>query len=138
MFVYRDDDGEPVLSDPQRQATVRTGDGTGQIEVQFDQPWVVDEPVFWLMIQGFPEHAGEDFNMESDQSSEPANRSWIADRGVAFMIPTEQNFMLRASALVLPGSAQAVPVLGIQGLVVLALLMAVVVLLRRRVDSRGR
>lgn len=138
VFLYRDVDGEPVLSDPQRQATVLTGDGTGQVEVRFDQPWVVDEPVFWLMIQGFPAHAGEDFNMETDQSSEPANRSWIADRGIAFMIPTEQNFMLRATAEVLPGSAQAVPALGVRGLAVLALLMVLGVLLRRRVDSRAR
>lgn len=136
VFVYRDLDGEPALDDPQRQATVMTGDGTGPVEVVFDEPWLVDEPVFWLMTQGFPEHAGEDFNMESDQDSEAAGRSWIADRGVAFMIPTEQNFMLRAAVEVLPGAAMAVPALGGRALLLLVALIAVVVLLRRRVDAR--
>ncbi|MBY6203943.1 hypothetical protein [Halomonas denitrificans] len=138
VYVYRDIDGEPDLGDPQRNATVITGDGTGQVEITFESPWIVDDPVFWIMVQGDPRHAGEDFNVESDQSLKPAGRSWIADRGVAFMIPTRQDFMLRATVEVLAGSAATVPALGVAGLLALA---AVVLLLglaaRRRLDARG-
>lgn len=139
VYVYRDIDGEPDLGDPQRNATVITGDGTGQVEVTFDSPWIVDGPVFWIMVQGDPRHAGEDFNVESDQSLKPAGRSWIADRGVAFMIPTRQDFMLRATVEVLPGSAAIIPTLGVAGLAVLAGLMLLAgFAARRRLDARGR
>jgi hypothetical protein len=124
VFVYRDVEGIPQLDDPIRRATVLTGDGSGQVEVTFEDPWPIADPVFWIMIQGDPIHAGEDFNMESDQSSEPANRSWIADRGTQFMVPTQQNFMLRASILRLPGNVQPVPALGGIGLLALVLMLA--------------
>ncbi len=137
VYVYRDIEGEPDLSDPQRNATVVTGDGTGQVEVTFATPWIVDDPVFWIMVQGDPVHAGEDFNVESDQSLKPAGRSWIADRGVAFMIPTRQDFMLRATVEVLPGSAAIIPTLGLPGLAVLATVLLLLGLgARRRLDAR--
>jgi len=139
VFVYRDVDGIPQLDDPVRRATVSTGDGTGQVVVEFAAAWMIDEPVFWIMTRGDPIHAGEDFNMESDQSSEPAERSWIADRGVEFMVPTQQNFMIRASVLQLPGNVTPVPAIGGVGLVLLILLMlGIAIRARRRVDARSR
>ncbi|NKI34255.1 hypothetical protein HFP89_03660 [Wenzhouxiangella sp. XN79A] len=138
VFVYRDVDGIPQLGDPIRRATVSTGDGTGQVVVEFDAPWMIDEPVFWIMTQGDPIHAGEDFNMESDQSSKAAGRSWIADRGIEFMVPTEQNFMIRASVLRLPGNVTPVPALGVPGIALLIVLMlGLAVRARRRVDARS-
>ncbi len=97
VFVFRDLDGVPDLDHPQRQATVITGDGGGRFEVEFESAWRLDEPVFWLLVRGDPLHEGEDFNVETDQSSKPSGRSWLADRGIPFMVQTEQNLMLRAT-----------------------------------------
>ena len=139
VFVYRDVEGIPQLDDPIRRATVSTGDGTGPVVVEFETAWMIDEPVFWIMTRGDPIHAGEDFNMESDQSSESADRSWIADRGVEFMVPTQQNFMIRASVLRLPGDVTPVPALGAAGLALLIVLMlGAVIGARCRVDARSR
>jgi hypothetical protein len=139
VFVYRDVDGIPQLDDPIRRATVSTGDGAGQVVVEFESAWMIDDPVFWIMTRGDPIHAGEDFNMESDQSSEPADRSWIADRGVEFMVPTQQNFMIRASVLRLPGDVTPVPAMGGLGLALLiVLLLGVAIRSRHRVDARSR
>lgn len=125
VFVYRDLAGVPDLDNPQRRATILTGDGTGQVEVTFDEPWPIDEPVFWIMVQGDPIHAGEDFNVESDQSSEPAARSWLADRGIPFMIQTEQNLMIRATIAGLDSEIVNVPTLGGFALAILAVLTVV-------------
>lgn len=142
VFVYRDLAGVPDLDNPQRRATILTGDGTGQVEVSFDEPWLIDEPVFWIMVQGDPIHAGEDFNVESDQSSEPAGRSWLADRGIPFMIETEQNLMIRASVVGIDSAAVNVPAAGSIGLGLLALLAmglgAAQLTRTRTLDARGQ
>ncbi|MFN2332904.1 MAG: hypothetical protein ABR550_00570 [Wenzhouxiangellaceae bacterium] len=123
VFVYRDLGGIPDLDNPQRQATISTGDGRGAFEVVFDHAWPIAEPVFWIMARGDPMHAGEDFNIESDQSAEPAGKSWLADRGVPFMIQTGQNLMIRATIRPARSAAAAVPVLSPAVLVVLAILL---------------
>lgn len=96
VFVYRDTGGEPDLDSPVRVATMITGDGTGAYEVAFDEPWVINEPEFWIMTRGDLVFDGEDFNVEADQDSEPAGKSWITDRGLSFIYQTEQNLMFRA------------------------------------------
>lgn len=109
VFVYRDAGGLPDLDNPVRSATMITGDGTGAYEVSFDEPWVVDEPVFWIMTRGDPEFDGEDFNVESDLDSEPAGKSWITDRGLDFIYQTEQNLMFRAEVETSGVQPEAVP-----------------------------
>jgi len=103
-----------------------TGDGTGFFETDFDQPWRLDEPVFWLLVRGDPIHDGEDFNVETDQSSEPSGRSWLTDRGIPFMIQTEQNLMLRANIRAVEAAAEPVPSLH-RGLTLLLILVMLVV-----------
>lgn len=114
VFVYRDNEGLPDIDNPQRRATMLTGDGTGAFELDFEAPWQVDEPVFWIMVRGDPIHAGEDFNVESDQSSEPTGNSWLTDLGLGFIFQTEQNLMIRANVRHLPVAAppRPVPTLG--------------------------
>lgn len=126
VFVFRDLDGVPDLDNPQRRATMLTGDGTGFFETDFDQPWRLDEPVFWLLVRGDPIHDGEDFNVETDQSSEPSGRSWLTDRGIPFMIQTEQNLMLRANIRAVEAAAEPVPFLH-RGLTLLLILVMLVV-----------
>jgi len=128
VFVYRDADGLPAIDAPQRRATVLTGDGTGAFEVTFDEPWRIDEPVFWIMVRGDPVNAGEDFNVETDLSSEQAGKSWLTDRGLDFIFQTEQNFMIRANIgpAPAPPPAEPVPALGAAWAVLLALLLIVV------------
>lgn len=123
VFVYRDNEGLPDIDNPQRRATMLTGDGTGAFELGFDTPWRIDEPVFWIMVRGDPVHAGEDFNVESDQSSEPTGNSWLTDRGLDFIFQTGQNLMIRANVRQLPEAAPArpVPVTGAIGLILLGL-----------------
>ncbi|MGB0514724.1 MAG: hypothetical protein ACPGJE_07785, partial [Wenzhouxiangellaceae bacterium] len=72
--------------------------------------------------------AGEDFNVETDLSSEPAGKSWLTDRGLDFIFQTEQNFMIRANvaALPVPPPAAPVPGLGTAPAVLLALLLIAV------------
>ena len=142
VFVYRDLGGIPDLDNPQRQATISTGDGRGAFEVVFDRAWPIAEPVFWIMARGDPMHAGEDFNIESDQSSEPAGKSWLADRGVPFMIQTGQNLMIRAKIRPTRSAAAAVPVLSPATLVVLAMLLllpaGLLLAVRPALDERRR
>ncbi|GAB4179213.1 MAG: hypothetical protein Kow0020_15320 [Wenzhouxiangellaceae bacterium] len=141
VYVYPDRYGLPDLDHPQREATMWTGDGTGRFELDFQQPWTIDAPVFWIMVRGAPQHAGEDFNVETDQSSEPAGKSWITDRGLDWIYQTEQNLMIRAKIgeRSLPAPAQAVPVLGRPALFGLVMLLLTVTLLRRdRPDARRR
>lgn len=140
VFVYRDNDGLPDIDNPQRHGTMLTGDGTGAFELDFDTPWRIDEPEFWIMVRGDPVHAGEDFNVESDQSSEPTGNSWLTDRGLGFIFQTEQNVMIRASIRRLPevSPPRPVPTLGTGTLVLfgLALLLAAIRRARRlRPDS---
>lgn len=133
VFVFPDNGGLPDVDQPLRQATMWTGDGGGAFEADFGAPLRLNSPVFWLMVRGDPQHAGQDFNLETDQSSEPAGRSWITDRGLPFIFLTEQNLMLRA--VVQPaGSAEAVvvPALGPGGLLLLACLLAAVAAARLR------
>lgn len=109
VFVYRDAGGVPDLDNPVRSATMITGDGTGFYAVTFDQPWVLDDPVFWIMTRGDPVFDGEDFNVEADQDSEPAGKSWITDRGLDFIYQTEQNLMFRAEVETSGVQPEAVP-----------------------------
>ncbi|MDX1625829.1 MAG: hypothetical protein R3323_04900, partial [Wenzhouxiangellaceae bacterium] len=141
VFVYRDDDGVPALDDPQRSGTVITGDGTGAYEIDFDAPWRIEEPVFWILVQGDPSTAGEDFNVETDQSSEPAGRSYLTDLGLEFMFQTEQNWMIRANIRAAGPSGRAVPVLSGAGLAALVVVLLAAGMLaagrRRAVDGPG-
>ena len=123
VFVYRDSDGLPDIGNPQRRATMITGDGAGAFELDFETPWRIDEPVFWIMVRGDPIHAGEDFNVESDQSSEPTGNSWLTDLGLGFIFQTEQNLMIRANVRSLPEGAppRPVPTLGVGALMLLGL-----------------
>ncbi len=138
VFVYRDNEGLPDIDNPQREATVLTGDGLGAFVVDFDQAWRLDEPVFWIMVRGDPVNAGEDFNVETDQSSEPSGNSWLTDRGLDFIFQTEQNLMIRATvaALPLPPAPEPVPILGPGGLfVLLGALLALALVAVRRLDA---
>jgi len=123
VFVYRDTEGLPDIDNPQRRATMLTGDGTGAFELDFETHWRIDEPVFWIMVRGDPIHAGEDFNVETDQSSEPTGNSWLTDRGLGFIFQTEQNLMIRANVrrLPVPTPPRPVPALGVGTLMLLAL-----------------
>lgn len=142
VFVYRDNEGLPDIDSPQREATMLTGDGQGAFVFEFEQPWRIDEPVFWIMVRGDPVNAGEDFNVETDLSSEPSGKSWLTDRGLDFIFQTEQNLMIRAnvSALPLPPAPEPVPVLGRWGLFgLLAVILALAATTFRRLDaSRGK
>ncbi|MDT8410562.1 MAG: hypothetical protein RQ741_13270 [Wenzhouxiangellaceae bacterium] len=120
VVVVRDLDGLPDLDHPQRQATMLTGDGRGAFELQFESPWRIDEPVFWILVRGDPVHAGEDFNVESDQSPDAAGKSWLTDRGLDFMFQTEQNLMIRANIESARPDAVGVPLLSAAGLALLA------------------
>ena len=106
-----------------------TGYGVGAFELDFETPWRIDKPTFWIMVRGDPIHAGEDFNIESDQSSEPTGNSWLTDRGLSFIFQTGQNLMIRANVRRLPVAASPAPVptLGVGSLMLLgrALLVAV-------------
>ena len=138
LFVYRDNDGLPDIDHPQREATMLTGDGQGAFELEFDKPWRLGEPVFWIMVRGDPVHAGEDFNVETDQSSEPTGNSWLTDRGLDFIFQTEQNLMIRAkvAALPLPPPAEPVPMLSSGGLLSLPIAFLVLALVAfRRLDA---
>ena len=141
VFVYRDRDGLPDIDNPQRQATMLTGDGTGFFETDFDQPWLLDEPVFWLLVRGDPANDGEDFNVESDQSSEPTGNSWLTDRGLSFIFQTGQNLMLRANVQPSPLASEPVPSLSPAALAALVLgLLALTGLAyrqRHRLDAQG-
>ncbi len=114
VFVYPDLDGLPDLDRPLVHTTMLTGDGQGWFTADFPEPLVIDGD-FWLMNHGYPPHAGEDFNMETDQSSKPAGRSYITDRGLPFIFVSEQNFLLRAILAANPApllpAPRAVPVL---------------------------
>ena len=123
VFVYRDKEGLPDIDNPQRRATMLTGDGTGAFEMDFETPWRIEAPVFWIMVRGDPIHAGEDFNVESDQSSEPTGNSWLTDRGLSFIFQTGQNLMIRANVRRLPVAAPPAPVptLGVGSLMLLGL-----------------
>lgn len=115
-----------------------TGDGQGAFELEFDKPWRLGEPVFWIMVRGDPVHAGEDFNVETDQSSEPTGNSWLTDRGLDFIFQTEQNLMIRAkvAALPLPPPAEPVPMLSSGGLLSLPIAFLVLALVAfRRLDA---
>ena len=140
VFVYRDLDGLPDIDNPQRRATMITGDGTGFFETDFDQPWLLDEPVFWLLVRGDPVNDGEDFNVESDQSSEPTGNSWLTDRGLPFILQTGQNLMLRANIQPSQRATEAVPALHnwAFGLLVLLFLAVAACVLRhrRKLDAR--
>ena len=65
VFLYPDDGGVPDVSTPLAEGTIYTGDGTGQSEVVFSQP-ILLQGDFWLVLRGDPTWAGEDFNMEAD------------------------------------------------------------------------
>lgn len=121
IFVYPDNNGLPDLDRPLRHLTMVTGDGSGPFIGEFAIPVVIDGD-FWLLNQGFPAHDGEDFNMETDQSSEPLKRSYITDRGLPFIFQTEQNLILRAN-LIIVQPAQAIPTISLSGwlLMVMAL-----------------
>lgn len=121
VFVYPDLSGRPNLERPLSNTTMITGDGTGDFITQFDEPVVVNGD-FWLLNQGFPAHAGEDFNMETDQDSDPMERSYLTDRGLPFFFQTEQNLILRAFIELAPNTRK-IPTLSIGGyaLMVLAL-----------------
>lgn len=137
VFVFPDNGGLPDVDNPLRQATMWTGDGSGAYEAEFVAPLRLDSPVFWLMVRGDPQHTGQDFNLESDQSSEPAGRSWITDRGLPFIFMTEQNLMLRA--VVQPAGETdpvAVPILGTTATWLLALLAGLVAAAGLRIRSR--
>ena len=141
VFVYRDLDGLPDIDNPQRRATMITGDGTGFFETDFDESWVLDEPVFWLLVRGDPVNDGEDFNVESDQSSEPTGNSWLTDRGLSFILQTGQNLMLRANIQPSRQATEAVPALHQWALGLLVLLFLVVAAYahqhRRKLDANG-
>ncbi|MEM7054095.1 MAG: hypothetical protein AAF446_06050 [Pseudomonadota bacterium] len=140
VFVYRDLNGLPDIDNPQRQATMLTGDGTGFFETNFDQPWLLDEPVFWLLVRGDPVNEGEDFNVESDQSSEPTGNSWITDRGLSLIFQTGQNLMLRANIQASLQSTKKVPSLSLPSLLLLCVLIIVLaawVYRQSRLDVRG-
>jgi len=126
VFVYPDLNGLPALDRPLAHTTMLTGDGQGWFSADFQEPVVIDGD-FWLMNQGYPPHSGEDFNMETDQSSEPAGRSYITDRGLPFIFVSEQNFLLRATLTANPSpplpAPLAVPVL--TGRTALGVLIAV-------------
>ena len=141
VFVYRDNDGLPDIDNPQREATMLTGDGQGAFEFEFDTPWRIEQPVFWIMVRGDPVNAGEDFNVETDLSSEPAGKSWLTDRGLDFIFQTEQNLMIRANvaALPVPPAAEPVPVLGAGPFWTLLIAVALLgVTAVRRLDGRGK
>ncbi|GAB4190080.1 MAG: hypothetical protein Tsb002_17750 [Wenzhouxiangellaceae bacterium] len=121
VFVYRDIAGLPDLDNPLRQSTIITGDGSGDIIVNFEVPALISSN-FWIMSRGFPPHTGEDFNMESDQSSEPAERSYVTDRGLPFFIQTAQNLLLRAQIRII-GAPQAIPTLSLYGWICMVLML---------------
>lgn len=135
VFVYRDNDGLPDIDDPQRRSTMLTGDGTGAFELDFDTTWRIDDPVFWIMVRGDPINAGEDFNVESDQSSESTGNSWLTDRGLDFIIQTQQNLMIRANVRRLPIASppRPVPALGAGTLLLFAVAMLLAALRQHRV-----
>jgi len=139
VFVYRDNDGLPDIDNPQRRGTMITGDGTGAFELDFESPWRIDAPVFWILVRGDPIHAGEDFNVESDQSSEPTGNSWLTDLGLGFIFQTEQNFMIRANvrSLPVPPPAEPVPALGAGALALLGVMTLLVALALSRARTRA-
>ena len=110
VFVYRDIDGQPDIDHPERQGTMWTGDGTGKFELDFAEPWLIDQPFFWIMVRGDPMHAGEDFNVETDLSSKPTGNSWLTDRGLNWMYQTGQNLMIRANVVDVPQGQPDMPV----------------------------
>lgn len=111
VFFYPDLNGLPDLNRPLRHATMITGDGSGDFIQDFPSPALIRGD-FWLLNQGYPPHAGEDFNMETDVNSDPMERSYLTDRGLPFFFQTEQNLIMRAFIEPAPPS-QAVPFMGL-------------------------
>lgn len=122
IFVYPDNQGAPNLDIPLRHNTMFTGDGSGDFIGTFDPPLLIRGD-FWLANHGYPPHAGEDFNMETDQDSVPSERSYITDHGLPFLFQTEQNFILRAYLAMAP-PARPVPALGSMAWLTLVVLLA--------------
>lgn len=89
-------DNTPLENVVIAQGTVVTGDGLGNSTVTLPQP-VPLPGKFWVLNRGDPMHAGEDFNMETDQNSSSRRRSFITDRGLFFLFPSFQNLMLQVT-----------------------------------------
>ena len=105
-----------------RHATMLTGDGGGNFIQSFPSPALIRGD-FWLLNQGYPPHAGEDFNMETDIDSTPLERSYLTDRGLPFFFQTEQNLILRAFIEPAPPS-QAVPLFSTAAALLLILFLS--------------
>ncbi len=102
VYVYPDSGGAPNMSNPLAHGTIYTGDGTGQYEVVLSQPVTLNGD-FWLVNQGDPMWAGEDFNMEFDGGPATGN-SFISETGAAGLAqpsydgyPSGVNYILRAT-----------------------------------------
>ena len=97
VFIYPDSGGMPNDSTILGQGTISTGDGTGPSGVTLASPVTLNGD-FWLVMRGHPMHAGEDFNMEYDDSGSNVGNSYASDSGIAGLsLSTLGNLMLRAT-----------------------------------------
>lgn len=85
VFVYPDLNGVPDESTVLVQATVVTGDGSGQFEVSLMNPVTLNGD-FWIVNRGDASHAGGSFAAEADVDS-GAGASFVSDGGVAGLQP---------------------------------------------------
>jgi len=103
IFVYPDDGGPPDDGVVIAQATIVTGDGTGDAVITLPQPAAIDDD-FWLMVRGDPTHDGEDFNVEFDAGPNTGN-SYLSTTGIDGLTtdngpdgyPDGVNYLLRAT-----------------------------------------
>lgn len=81
VFVYPDNGGVPDDSVVLASAFIHTGDGTGQVEIEFPEPIMLEGNV-WLINRGDPANGDTDFNMEFEITA-PTGHSYSSENGIA-------------------------------------------------------
>ena len=95
VLVYSNRNGLPDTSRLLAQGTVFTGDGRGWYEVTLASPVTLGSD-FWLVMRGDPRWAGEDFNVDFDETQASGHSLW-SDSGVGSLRQDSVDYMLRAT-----------------------------------------
>ncbi|MGV6851013.1 MAG: hypothetical protein ACWA5R_02400 [bacterium] len=127
IFVYPDLGNDlPDIDNPLTHATILTGNGSGDVYIQFDPPIDLDGD-FWLAVRGDPIHEGEDFNLEIEVPKDPelvTGNSYLTDIGLNFWHQTGGNWLIRAD-LEATAPPPAIPAIGARAIILLVILFLV-------------